>query len=57
MTLVAYLEHVTDKLMIDLIAVNSFDVDGTSAYTTRMELHSRGRSREEAAVSFKSVRG
>ena len=30
MTLVAYLEHVTDKLMIDLVAVNSFDVDGTS---------------------------
>ena len=30
MTLVAYLEHVTDKLMIDLVAVNSFDVNGTS---------------------------
>ena len=30
MTLVAYLEHVTDKLMIDLVAVNSFDVDGAS---------------------------
>ena len=30
MTLVAYLEHVTDKLMIDLVAVNSFDVSGTS---------------------------
>ncbi|MDE0169988.1 MAG: hypothetical protein OXS29_10785 [bacterium] len=30
MTLVAYLEHVTDKLMIDLVAVNSFDVEGTS---------------------------
>ena len=26
MTLVAYLEHVTDKLVIDLVAVNSFDV-------------------------------
>ena len=31
MTLVAYLEHVTDKLVIDLIAVNSFKVGGTSA--------------------------
>ena len=31
MTLVAYLEHVTDKLVIDLIAVNSFNVGGTSA--------------------------
>ena len=31
MTLVAYLEHVTDKLVIDLVAVNSFDVGGTSA--------------------------
>lgn len=30
MTLVAYLEHVTDKLLIDLIAVNSFNVAGTS---------------------------
>ena len=30
MTLVAYLEHVTDRLMIDLVAVNSFDVGGTS---------------------------
>ena len=30
MTLVAYLEHVTDKLAIDLVAVNSFDVGGTS---------------------------
>ena len=30
MTLVAYLEHVTDKLVIDLVAVNSFDVGGTS---------------------------
>lgn len=30
MTLVAYLEHVTDKLVIDLVAVNSFDVSGTS---------------------------
>ena len=30
-TLVAYLEHVTDKLVIDLIAVNSFNVGGTSA--------------------------
>ena len=31
MTLVAYLEHVTDKLVIDLVAVNSFNVGGTSA--------------------------
>ena len=30
MTLVAYLEHVTDKLIIDLVAVNSFDLGGTS---------------------------
>ncbi|MYC84089.1 MAG: hypothetical protein F4X18_01035 [Acidimicrobiia bacterium] len=30
MTLVAYLEHVTDKLMIDLVGVNSFDVGGAS---------------------------
>jgi uncharacterized tellurite resistance protein B-like protein len=30
MTLVAYLEHVTDKLVIDLVAVSSFDVAGTS---------------------------
>lgn len=30
MTLVAYLEHVTDKLVIDLVAVNSFNVAGTS---------------------------
>lgn len=30
MTLVAYLEHVTDNLAIDLIAVNSFEVEGTS---------------------------
>ncbi|MCQ3814087.1 MAG: hypothetical protein KTU85_06680 [Acidimicrobiia bacterium] len=30
LTLVAYLEHVTDKLEIDLIAVNSFNVEGTS---------------------------
>ena len=30
MTLVAYLEHVTDKLVIDLVAVNSFNVGGTS---------------------------
>lgn len=30
MTLVAYLEHVTDKLVIDLVAVNSFDLGGTS---------------------------
>ena len=30
MTLVAYLEHVTDKLVIDLIAVNSFDVGGAA---------------------------
>ena len=30
MTLVVYLEHVTDKLVIDLVAVNSFDVGGTS---------------------------
>ena len=29
MTLVAYLEHVTDKLAIDLVAVNSFDIGGT----------------------------
>ena len=29
-TLVAYLDHVTDKLVIDLVAVNSFDVGGTS---------------------------
>ncbi|MCQ3804883.1 MAG: hypothetical protein OXC98_05255 [bacterium] len=31
MTLVAYLEHVTDKLVIDLVAVNSFNVGGTFA--------------------------
>ncbi len=31
MTLVAYLEHVTDKLVIDLVAVNSFYVGGTYA--------------------------
>ena len=31
MTLVAYLEHVTDKLVIDLVAVSSFNVGGTSA--------------------------
>ena len=31
MTLVAYLEHVTDKLVIDLVEVNSFKVGGTSA--------------------------
>ena len=30
MTLVAYLEHVTDKLVIDLVTVNSYAVDGTS---------------------------
>ena len=30
MTLVAYLEHVTDELVIDLVAVKSFDVGGTS---------------------------
>ena len=30
MTLVAYLEHVTDKLIIDLVAVNSFDINGVS---------------------------
>ena len=30
MTLVAYLEHVTDKLVIDLVAVNSFNVGGMS---------------------------
>ena len=30
MTLVAYLEHVTDKLVIDLVAVNSFNVGGRS---------------------------
>ena len=29
MTLVAYLEHVTDKLVIDLVAVSNFDVNGT----------------------------
>lgn len=29
-TLVAYLEHVTDKLVIDLVAVSSFKVGGTS---------------------------
>ena len=28
MTLVAYLEHVTDKLVIDLVAVNSYDIGG-----------------------------
>ena len=27
--LVAYLEHVTDKLVIDLVAVSNFDVNGT----------------------------
>lgn len=31
MTLVAYLEHVTDKLVIDLVAVNSFNIGGTQA--------------------------
>lgn len=30
MTLVAYLEHVTDKLVIDLVAVNAFDISGSS---------------------------
>lgn len=30
MTLVAYLEHLTNKLVIDLVAVGSFEVDGTS---------------------------
>ena len=30
MTLVAYLEYVTDKLVIDLVAVNSFNVGDTS---------------------------
>ena len=35
MTLVAYLEHVTDKLVIDLVAVNSFDVGGTSVVLPR----------------------
>ena len=30
MTLVAYLEHVTDKLVIDLVAVRSFKVGGMS---------------------------
>ena len=30
MTLVAYLEHVTDKLVIDLVAVSSFNVGGMS---------------------------
>ncbi len=30
MTLVAYLEHVTDKLLIDLVEVNSFEIGGTS---------------------------
>ena len=30
MTLVAYLEHVTDKLVIDLVAVSAFDVNGTA---------------------------
>ncbi len=31
MTLVAYLEHVTDKLVIDLVAVNSFTIGSTEA--------------------------
>ena len=30
MTLVAYLEHVTDKLVVDLVAVSSYNVGGTS---------------------------
>lgn len=30
MTLVAYLEHVTDKLVVDLVTVSSYAVDGTS---------------------------
>ncbi len=30
MTLVAYLEHVTDKLAVDLVTVNSYAVNGTS---------------------------
>ena len=29
-TVVAYLEHITDKLVIDLVAVGAFDVNGTS---------------------------
>ncbi len=35
MTLVAYLEHVTDKLAIDLVAVSSFDIGGASVVVPR----------------------
>lgn len=56
MTLVAYLEHVTDKLVIDLVAVNSFDIGGTSAVIPQRVTAERhevtaGASRRSEAVA------
>ena len=42
MTLVAYLEHVTDKLVIDLVAVSSFDVGGSSVMLPQRVTPDRG---------------
>ena len=66
MTLVAYLEHVTDKLVVDLIAVNLFDAGGMSIVlpqrvtperhevtvdkTRREDAHHEGSERFEASI-------
>ena len=56
MTLVAYLEHVTDKLVIDLVAVNSFDIAGTSVVVPqrvtpeRHEVTVEDRSKESGTL-------
>ena len=60
MTLVAYLEHVTDKLVIDLVAVSSFEIGGTSVMLPQRvtpERHEvaieKTRRRESGAVYHK----
>ena len=56
MTLVAYLEHVTDKLVIDLVAVSSFDIAGTSVVVPqrvtpeRHEVTVEDRSKESGTL-------
>ena len=49
MTLVAYLEHVTDKLVIDLVAVDSFDIGGTSVVLPQRVTPERHEVRVEKA--------
>lgn len=51
MTLVAYLEHVTDKLVIDLVAVSAFEVNGASIMIPQRVTPERYESESIAGIT------